>query len=140
MKKIRMLESMIIAGGTALSAGDDVSVGGGKDSVDKETAERLVRGGFALDLDRRATGGDPPARAASRVVIHERGGQELLQSASTVGEGPAPENPTDSDPKEGAAEGDSRTAAGAVIEENAGKHPQAPDPESTDTPAKSRKR
>lgn len=127
LSEIRLLDTLGY-GDRALSKGDVVKVGSGKEAVDASTAEQWVRAGLAISMEPQE--GPNLSPAATRVVVHERGGQELLQAATTITpegdrEGPAPENPTDSDPEEDAEEGHSRTAAGAVIAENADPEPVA---------------
>lgn len=124
-KKIR-INTALGYEGRALAKGDEVDVGRGKDAIDPDTAEAWVRAGLALNMDPMDVPG-APAAIATTVVVHERGGQELLQSMTSVQKGgkrkgPAEENPTDSDLKTDTAAGASRTAAGAVIEENADHH------------------
>lgn len=121
MKKIRMLDSLMY-GDTAVQQNDIIEVG--KGSVDPATAEAWVRAGLALPADVALEDLPGPTPAASKVVVHERGGQELLQAASTIEpsgkrHGPADENPTDTEPEVDAEAGASRTAAGTVIAENA---------------------
>jgi hypothetical protein len=122
-------------GKRALSRGEVVKVGRGKDAVDGATAEAWVRAGLAISTEPQE--GPNLDAGGTRVVVHERGGMELLQAATTITtdgerEGPAEENPTDSDPEADAEAGASRTAAGTVIAENA-------DPEPIAEPAKSTK-
>ncbi|MDQ3275173.1 MAG: hypothetical protein M3Q39_09130 [Actinomycetota bacterium] len=123
MKEIRLLDDLGY-GGRALSKNDMVAVGTGKDAIDAETAALWVQQGHALADDPATLEGPDLAGGGTHVVVHERGGQELLQGMTTVTktgrfEGPADENPTDSDLKADTEAGASRTAAGAVIAENA---------------------
>lgn len=120
LSEIRLLDNLGY-GERALSKGDVYPVGRGKNAIDIETARMWVRAGLAISMN--PEDGDPPVPARSHVVVHERGGMELLQAATTVRpggqvEGPAGENPTDSDPEVDAEAGRARTAAGTVIEEN----------------------
>lgn len=130
MKEIRITRE-IGYGDKAFGRGEIVKIG--SDGVDAKTAGAWVRSGLAISTE--PAEGPNLTAAPSKVVVHERGGQELLQAATTVTaggkrEGPAPENPTDSDPAEDAEDGAARTAAGAVIAENADPE-QAPEPKST---------
>lgn len=120
MKEIRMLDSLMY-GDSAVAKGEVIKVG--KGSVDAATAEAWVRAGLAISAD-PTDRPEAPAAVASRVVVHERGGMEMLQAASTIEasgarHGPAEANPTDSDPVTDTEAGASRTAAGSVIAENA---------------------
>lgn len=137
MKEIRLLDDLGY-GDRALSKGDVLSTGTGKDAVDAKTAASWVRAGLAISTD-PADAPNAPAPRRSKVVVHERGGMELLQAASTVGEGPAPENPTDSDPEEDAEDGAARTAAGAVIAENADPEPVADEKATKSSKSKGKK-
>lgn len=136
MKEIRLLDDLGY-GDRALSKNEIVAVGTGKDAVDAETAALWVKQGHAIADDPATLEGPDLGPGATHVVVHERGGQELLQGMTTITksgkrEGPAPENPTDSDPEEDADAGRARTDAGAVIAENA-------DPEAVTKPAKNAK-
>lgn len=127
LSEIRMMTSLGY-GGASFSKGDVVKVGSGKESVDAKTAESWVRAGLAISTEPQE-GPDLSAKA-TKVVVHERGGMELLQGMSTVEagggrHGPAEENVTDSDPEADAEAGATRTAAGAVIAENADPVPVA---------------
>lgn len=121
--KIRVLSDLGY-GKLALSKGDEITVGTGDDSIDLKTAEAWVRAGLAMNVDPHEMPSPPAASARTQVVVHQRGGQELLAGITSVlpggeREGPAGENPTDSDVAVDTAAGATRTAAGNVIVENA---------------------
>lgn len=121
MESIRLMDDLGY-GTLALSKGDVVEIGTGAPAVDIRTAELWVLAGLAVDMDASGPDAAAPGPLRTQVVVHERGGMESLQSITAVNPatgdrtGPAPENPTDSDPAAGAAAGASRTAAGTVIE------------------------
>lgn len=123
LTRIRLLNDMGY-GDLALSKGDILDVARGKKSIDRDTAELWVRAGLAIDVVDLGDEAEAPVPPRSQVVVHERGGMELLQAATSITPGgqrvgPAEENPTDSDPEEDAEGGRARTNAGVVIEENA---------------------